>query len=575
MSVIDNLNKINDCKEDIKKAIEDKGVDMTDTPLSGYPEKIGEIQTGAQTESLYVDKNGIYTSPEGIAYDTIEVNVPQEVEGFSVKDVLQTGFNISNIEDMTITEVRSNALENNGTLNTLVLPNCNIIGQSAFKNCVNLRAISLNNCSKIYTAAFSGCSSLSSLYLPNLIDVGYYAFNQTGLKTVELPKCEKVYSSAFYQCRSLTDVSLPICSEIGIGAFESCGVLSEVNFPNCFRIYDSAFVNCSNLERISFPNCYSVSPGAFYGCSKLTDISLPNVISMSGIVFRYCSAITSATIPTFVTGGAAFADNNNLTRVEFPNVLSVSSYYGNHLVTDCPNLTELYLGTQVYGMLPYSLAGVLRTKLNSGVGSIYVNKFEYDKYITASGWSSLASMIVGVGDDTPMLSMDGGLVYGNTSGIFRNFISYLSTTKTNVECISLPNCTAIVGNNAFRDCTNLISVSLPNVRYIGCSAFNYCINITSMTFPNCCWVENDAFNGCSNLTNLDLYSCSYIDYAAFFRCSKLNLTLRYDSVCSAEFPIFNYPSYNIKIFVPASLVESYKTTTGWNQMSSQIFPIED
>lgn len=44
MSLIDNLNAINTCKEEIKSALVGKGVDMTDVAFSGYAEKITSLQ---------------------------------------------------------------------------------------------------------------------------------------------------------------------------------------------------------------------------------------------------------------------------------------------------------------------------------------------------------------------------------------------------------------------------------------------------------------------------------------------------------------------------------------------------
>ena len=44
MSLIDNLNEINGCKEAIKDALVNKGVDMTDVKFSDYAEKINSLQ---------------------------------------------------------------------------------------------------------------------------------------------------------------------------------------------------------------------------------------------------------------------------------------------------------------------------------------------------------------------------------------------------------------------------------------------------------------------------------------------------------------------------------------------------
>ena len=46
MTIADKLLELNDVKQDIKTAIEDKGVDMTDVPFTDYPTKIDSITTG-------------------------------------------------------------------------------------------------------------------------------------------------------------------------------------------------------------------------------------------------------------------------------------------------------------------------------------------------------------------------------------------------------------------------------------------------------------------------------------------------------------------------------------------------
>ena len=70
MSLIDNLNAIENCKNDIKSALINKGVDMTDVAFSGYAEKINALQlesgdTPAPTPSAdYIYSNGYLTGGE-------------------------------------------------------------------------------------------------------------------------------------------------------------------------------------------------------------------------------------------------------------------------------------------------------------------------------------------------------------------------------------------------------------------------------------------------------------------------------------------------------------------------------
>lgn len=67
MSLMDNLIAIENCKNDIKSALINKGVDMTDVAFSGYAEKINALQlesgdSPAPTPSAdYIYSNGYLT----------------------------------------------------------------------------------------------------------------------------------------------------------------------------------------------------------------------------------------------------------------------------------------------------------------------------------------------------------------------------------------------------------------------------------------------------------------------------------------------------------------------------------
>jgi len=56
MTISDNLILLNSTKQDIKAAIEAKGVDMTDVPFTDYDTKIGEITTGATGPVITYDE---------------------------------------------------------------------------------------------------------------------------------------------------------------------------------------------------------------------------------------------------------------------------------------------------------------------------------------------------------------------------------------------------------------------------------------------------------------------------------------------------------------------------------------
>ena len=102
--------------------------------------------------------------------------------------------------------------------------------------------------------------------------------------------------------------------------------------------------------------------------------------------------------------------------------------------------------------------------------------------------------------------------------------------------------------------------------------------VTSANFPACTSIGDNAFCSCSSLTTANFPVCTYIDYYAFRYCNSLtNLTLETSTVCSlvhsnafTEMPINSGTGY---IYVPSSLVASYKTATNWTYYSNQILAI--
>ena len=81
-----------------------------------------------------------------------------------------------------------------------------------------------------------------------------------------------------------------------------------------------------------------------------------------------------------------------------------------------------------------------------------------------------------------------------------------------------------IGDGAFRDCTGLTSVTIPDsVTSIGEIAFYRCTGLTSITIPDSVTsIGNSAFRNCSSLTSITIPdSVTSIGYSAFGGCSEL------------------------------------------------------
>jgi len=166
---------------------------------------------------------------------------------------------------------------------------------------------------------------------------------------------------------------------------------------------------------------------------------------------------------------------------------------------------------------------------------------------------------------------------------------------------NFPACTQM-SVSAFFSCTALTKADFPLLPSIPASAFVYCSRISVANFPACTYVDSAAFQSCHRLATLNFPVCETIGSYAFYRCSSIAIAsfpalsviwnsaflscsklsafvLAGSSVCAlkasnafSSTPIKSGTGY---IYVPSSLVASYKAATNWTYFSNQISAIED
>ena len=155
--------------------------------------------------------------------------------------------------------------------------------------------------------------------------------------------------------------------------------------------------------------------------------------------------------------------------------------------------------------------------------------------------------------------------------------SYAFAYNMNIQTVNLPYATT-VSSSAFFYCPSLIQVSLPKCSYIGRYAFWECVSLVQVNLPVCNKIDTFAFDGCTSLSQISLPMCSYIGNYAFNGCSSLSIiTIGYSSVCSLNssnaFSNAQITSSIGSIYVPASLVDAYKSARYWSYFSNRIFAI--
>lgn len=115
-----------------------------------------------------------------------------------------------------------------------------------------------------------------------------------------------------------------------------------------------------------------------------------------------------------------------------------------------------------------------------------------------------------------------------------------------------------IRNSAFYDCSNLASANFPAATSIRNSAFDSCSSLTSADFPAATSIGNSAFVECPGLTSLILRVTTQV-------CTLSN-TNAFNNT-----PIKSGTGY---IYVPAALVDSYKTATNWTTYANQFRALE-
>ena len=125
---------------------------------------------------------------------------------------------------------------------------------------------------------------------------------------------------------------------------------------------------------------------------------------------------------------------------------------------------------------------------------------------------------------------------------------------TRLESVTIGNNVTFISDNAFRGCTKLMTVDIPDsVKQIQTS-----------------------FANCSGLTDVTIGSgITRIGLSAFQDCTKLkNVTILATTPPTLGDNVFHSNASGRKIYVPQESVEAYKAATNWKTYASAIFPIE-
>ena len=519
MSITEKLNKIKSCKEDIKQAIIDKGVDMTDVSLEGYATKISEIQTG------------------GGSGDYLEIKA--NLKTYSNKD---------------ITSLNSFAFANCTSLQSVNIPNVENLGYRVFFECTSLSSIDLPILHTSEDDAFANCTSLQSANIPNMTRLPANMFRTcTSLKSIDLPNVKELSYEVFYDCYALESVNLPICEEISDGCFQSSG-LKSIELPKCLKLNWNVFNNCGMLATVNLPKVMFINGGCFTYSRSLSSVYTPIVEKISGGTFEECESLTELDISK--TYWCHLEDVGAFNNTPFMNGEG-KIYVHNSSLSEYQNDTNWTMFSDCF----VGMGDADKPALAFDNGRVYGDtSVIYNSFVDYLGITRENVLSIDLPNVERIYQNDWG--EGITFSEFDNLVNVNLLNATYIHQLS------------FLGCDSLQTVNLPNATYIGENAFSSCHNLQSIDLSNATNIGMEAFESCNSLTEINLPKIEHFGSNAFHNCGNLKtITIgNKDSVCRVDGVIFyNCPLETI--YVTNNLVEQYKSDGYWSQYANIIVGI--
>ncbi len=337
-------------------------------------------------------------------------------------------------------------------------------GLYTFDSCTGLTSVELtDNVGEIeFYAVFHNCTNLAEFTVspnnPNYSSDKGVIYNRNKTTIIYFPDGYDEATDGYYQIPSTV-------TTIGGAAFSGKSNLTQITIPaTVTTIGASAFAECPNLATVKFDTAkgdpLTIETYAFYGCGKLTSVTLPaRTTSIGNYSFAATTTaganggLTSVTLNEGLTtiGEYAFRGQKGITSITIPSTVtsigaSAFAYSGltgvNPVTFTQPSSgarTGLTLGDYVF-------AGTSIKEFTLPEGLAYIPEYAFNVC------SSLTKVVIPT-----------TVTNNNASGIWA--IGYRAfngcSSLTDVQFTAGGTLPLSIGINAFEDCTQLTSLTLP------------------------------------------------------------------------------------------------------------------
>jgi len=409
------------------------------------------------------------------------------------------------------------------------------IGDSAFENCSSIVDFTLpQSVSSLGNDVFSNCTSIETLFLSeNIVMAGTNIF--TGCDSLTIQCLENSYISSYAQIYGIdhsfvsygnmgdfltdgnvlikyigtdTDVTVPNgITAIGAYAFSGCGFIETISFEEEIDWLGAyAFFGCSGLITIPALNdIQMIGSNAFAGCMNLTSIEMLGEYSIiPEYAFLECSSLSSIVLNQSYNyiGEKAFKKCTAIKSFDFPSGLAA---IGDNAFLDCFSLVSVNLPDSVARMG----VGVFSNCARLTTAGLSKNSLSTGNF-TFSGCDKLDSVEIPEG-----VTAIGSSCFAGCSSL---------------KSVDIPSTIRTIGDKSFLD-SGLKSIDLPeDLETINEEAFVNSISNVAITIPrSVTHIGNDAFKNCENI----IIKCYYNSYA--YEYSNTH-GLQYDLIGDAENP---------------------------------------